>query len=71
MAAVRILIDNSIKAFCSDDRIKLITRGVISDLKYQCKKFREEQKYMINKYEKVKQKIKDQNRLLDKIRNNS
>lgn len=46
-------------------------RTAVSDLKYQQKKMKEEQKYMVHKYDAVKQKLRDQNRLLEKIRNNS
>ena len=43
----------------------------MKDVKYQQKKQREEQVRLQYKYDSVKQKLKDQNRLLEKIRNNA
>jgi hypothetical protein len=43
----------------------------MKDVKYQQKKQREEQVRLQYKYDSVKQKLKDQNRLLEKIRSNA
>lgn len=42
-----------------------------ADIKYQNKKLKDDISKVASKYENIKQKIRDQTRLVDKIRNNS
>lgn len=65
------LIDKQLKVHCSEDRMKAISRNSISDLKFRYKKLKDDQKYLLEKYDRIKSKLKDNNRLLDKIRANS
>lgn len=65
------LIDKQLKVHCSEDRMKAISRNSISELKYKYKKLKEDQKYLVGKYDKIKSRLMDNNRLLDKIRANS
>jgi hypothetical protein len=46
-------------------------RHQLKDIKYQQKKYKEETVRLCYKYENIKEKMKDQNRLLEKIRANS
>lgn len=63
--------DKLLKKMVPEDLVKHALRSSLKDIKYQQKKQREDQMKMLQKYDNIKQKMKDQNRLLEKIRLNS
>lgn len=71
VSAIQALVNKNIKLMCSEDKIRSITRASLQDIKFQFKKLKEDQRYMIEKYDRVKMRLRDQNRLLEKIRYNS
>ena len=55
----------------TEDTVKGLIRHQLKDIKYQQKKYKEETVRLFYKYDHIKEKMKDQNRLLEKIRANS
>lgn len=55
----------------AEDQVKSVVRGTTQDMRYQLKKYRDEVGRLGRRYDSVNRKLRDQNRLLDKIRANS
>ena len=54
-----------------EDQVKSVVRGTTQDMRYQLKKYRDEVGRLGRRYDSVTRRLRDQNRLLEKIRSNS